>query len=106
MSEAQRSTLLIALVFSVLFSTFPVEAQLLRPGVESKSSASSKSADLASPRVGPQTSPTATRSMTISDAVSIFLKQNFQLIAARYDIDTADAEKLTARLRPNPEVSV
>jgi cobalt-zinc-cadmium efflux system outer membrane protein len=46
------------------------------------------------------------RSITISDAVSIFLKQNLQLVAARYDIDTVDAEKLTARLRPNPEVSV
>src|SRR5713226_4862001 len=48
----------------------------------------------------------AKRSITISDAVSIFLAQNFQLVAARYDIDTADAEKLTARLRPNPQVSV
>lgn len=46
------------------------------------------------------------RPISISDAVSIFLKQNFQLIAARYDIDTADAEKLTARLRPNPDLSV
>src|SRR6266404_6138855 len=46
------------------------------------------------------------RSVTIADAVSIFLKQNFQLIAARYDIDTAEAEKLTARLRPNPDISV
>ena len=46
------------------------------------------------------------RSVSISDAVSIFLKQNFQLIAARYDIDTAEAEKLTARLRPNPDISV
>jgi cobalt-zinc-cadmium efflux system outer membrane protein len=42
----------------------------------------------------------------MADAVSIFLRQNFQLIAARYDIDTAEAEKLTARLRPNPDVSV
>ena len=41
-----------------------------------------------------------TRSITVSDAVSIFLNHNFQLIAARYDIDTAEAEKLTARLRP------
>ena len=47
----------------------------------------------------------AKRSITISDAVSIFLQQNLQLVAARYDIDTADAEKLTARLRPNPEFS-
>src|SRR5438132_12978347 len=55
----------------------------------------------------PQTSaPPAKRSITISDAVSIFLQQNLQLVAARYDIDTADAEKLTARLRPNPQLSV
>ncbi len=46
------------------------------------------------------------RSITISDAVSIFLQQNLQLVAARYDIDMVDAEKLTARLRPNPDVSV
>jgi outer membrane protein, heavy metal efflux system len=44
--------------------------------------------------------------ITISDAVAIFLQQNLQLVAARYDIDTAEAEKLTARLRPNPELSV
>jgi cobalt-zinc-cadmium efflux system outer membrane protein len=53
-----------------------------------------------------QAPPTAARSVTLSDAVSIFLQRNFQLIAARYDIDTAEAEKLTARLRPNPDVSV
>lgn len=46
------------------------------------------------------------RSITISDAVSIFLQQNLQLVAARYDVDTVDAEKLSARLRPNPEISV
>jgi cobalt-zinc-cadmium efflux system outer membrane protein len=53
--------------------------------------------------------PTATpaaRSITISDAVSIFLRQNLQLLAARYDIDTAEAEKLTARLRPNPQLNI
>ena len=50
--------------------------------------------------------PPARRSITISDAVSIFLQQNLQLMAARYDIDTVDAEKLTARLRPNPQLTV
>src|SRR6266849_454904 len=57
---------------------------------------------------GQQQTPatSAKRSITLSDAVSIFLQQNLQLVAARYDIDTADAEKLTARLRPNPQVSV
>ncbi len=46
------------------------------------------------------------RTLTISEAVSVFLQQNLQLVAARYDVDTADAEKLTARLRPNPQISV
>jgi outer membrane protein, heavy metal efflux system len=50
--------------------------------------------------------PPAKRLITISDAVSIFLQQNLQLVAARYDVDTADAEKLTARLRPNPQLSM
>ncbi len=39
--------------------------------------------------------PSAKRSITISEAVSIFLRQNLQLVAARYDINTVDAEKLT-----------
>src|SRR6266496_1740902 len=60
----------------------------------------------ASPPAQQQTAASPTkRSIAISDAVSIFLQQNLQLVAGRYDIDTADAEKLTARLRPNPEFS-
>lgn len=65
------------------------------------------------PPVTSATSPTSAtaaapgkRSITISDAVAIFLQQNLQLVAGRYDVDMADAEKLTARLRPNPELSV
>jgi cobalt-zinc-cadmium efflux system outer membrane protein len=46
------------------------------------------------------------RPITLNDAVSIFLQQNLQLVAARYDIDLAEAEKLTARLRPNPEITI
>ncbi len=46
------------------------------------------------------------RTITLTDAVSIFLKENLDLLAARYDVDSADAEKITARLRPNPELSV
>ena len=46
------------------------------------------------------------RPITIADAVSIFLQQNLQLVAARYDIDIVDAEKLTAKLRPNPAFGV
>jgi len=50
--------------------------------------------------------PPTSRSLTLSDAVQIFMKQNLQLIAARYDIDTAEAEKITARLRPNPQLQI
>jgi cobalt-zinc-cadmium efflux system outer membrane protein len=46
------------------------------------------------------------RSITLSDAIDIFMRQNLELVAARYDIETADAEKLTARLRPNPQLTV
>jgi outer membrane protein, heavy metal efflux system len=57
-------------------------------------------------RARQQQPPTTTKKpITLSDAVSIFLQNNLQLVAGRYDIETADAEKLTARLRPNPEFS-
>ena len=49
--------------------------------------------------------PPAKRSITLADAVEIFLQRNLQLVAARYDIDTAEAEKLTAHLRPNPQIT-
>jgi len=58
-------------------------------------------------RTQPQTQTTASRrSITLDQAVEIFMRQNLQLVAARYDIETADAEKLTARLRPNPQFTV
>ncbi|HEX3185206.1 MAG TPA: TolC family protein [Pyrinomonadaceae bacterium] len=53
-----------------------------------------------------QTPDTSKRSVTLADAVEIFMRQNLVLVAARYDIETADAEKLTAKLRPNPQISV
>ncbi|HEU4388885.1 MAG TPA: TolC family protein [Blastocatellia bacterium] len=52
-----------------------------------------------------QAAASGKRSVTLSDAVSIFLQQNLQIVAARYDIETAEAEKLSARLWPNPEFS-
>jgi outer membrane protein, heavy metal efflux system len=53
-----------------------------------------------------QAPATAKRSVTLADAVEIFMRQNLELVAARYDVETADAEKLTARLRPNPQLTV
>src|SRR5689334_17399193 len=52
-----------------------------------------------------QTPVTGKRLVTLDEAIDIFMRQNLQLVAARYDIETADAEKLTARLRPNPQVT-
>jgi cobalt-zinc-cadmium efflux system outer membrane protein len=55
----------------------------------------------------PQTqTPASKRLITVDEAVEICMRQNLQLVAARYDIETADAEKLTARLRPNPQLTV
>jgi len=89
--------------WSMIFATVPTQAQLIK-----KSSSSIDDTKVAVGSVStrlPQTSTTR-RPITLSDAVSIFLKQNYQLIAAQYDIDSAEAEKLTARLRPNPDISV
>jgi cobalt-zinc-cadmium efflux system outer membrane protein len=43
------------------------------------------------------------KELTLGDAIDVFLQQNLAIVAARYEVETADAEKLTARLRPNPE---
>lgn len=53
-----------------------------------------------------QAPATSKRSVTLDEAVELFMRQNLALLAARYDIETADAEKLTARLRPNPQFSL
>ena len=53
-----------------------------------------------------QTQTNPPKRITIADAVSIFLQQNLELVAARYDIDTVDAEKLSAKLRPNPQITI
>jgi cobalt-zinc-cadmium efflux system outer membrane protein len=86
-----RCTIYTACLILVLSATYPMPAQ-------DKTIVPANDANAAN---APQK-----RSITITDAVSIFLQQNLQLVAARYDIDTADAEKLTARLRPNPEASI
>src|ERR1044072_1206866 len=47
--------------------------------------------------------PAAKRSITLDEAVEIFMRQNLQLVAARYDIETEGGEKLTAHLGLNTE---
>src|SRR5690242_11474198 len=49
---------------------------------------------------------TGKRIVTLDESIEIFMRQNLELVAARYDIETAEADKLTARLRPNPQLTV
>ena len=110
MIRVQRSSLPIVFVLTIFVASVSTsQAQLLRDAAK-KLADSNKAAAPVIPTVNlgsnSQTAAPNARRITVSDAVSIFLQRNFQLIAARYDIDTAEAEKLTARLRPNPEVSV
>ena len=97
----QRRVRVVALTIFVFVSN----AALAQKNVPEKPPEISSRLDVV-PSLNPEASTPPQRSLTISDAVAIFLRQNFQLIAARYDIDSAEAERLTARLRPNPAMSV
>jgi len=102
-SESRRIRYLAA----VLLLTFSSTSRLLAQEKASQQPLKGINADIGEMiRSAQQTAaPAAKRSITLSDAVSIFLRQNLQLVAGRFDIEMADAEKLTARLRPNPEFS-
>jgi cobalt-zinc-cadmium efflux system outer membrane protein len=108
MIKAQRGTLSFA--FFVLICTSygasVCNAQLIKSAKPPDAGSPNSTVTSRLQATPSQTSSSARRPITVGDAVTIFLQQNFQVIAARYDIDTAEAEKLTARLRPNPEVTV
>ena len=93
---------LVGMLFLTLVA-HPLIAQE-NPAAHSRGPGTDVSGNLRSLQLGPQRP--ATRTVTISEAVDIFLQQNLQLVAARYDVDSADAEKLTARLRPNPQLAI
>src|SRR5207253_460511 len=95
---------LLVLFFVGVASSLPVPAQLTKTD-------SLKGPGTSGAPIGPVNPPSAAaaqtkRIVTINDAVSLFLQQNLNLVAARYDIDTVDAEKLSAAVRPNPEITV
>jgi cobalt-zinc-cadmium efflux system outer membrane protein len=50
--------------------------------------------------------PPASESLTIEQAVAEALERNIGLLAERYNVSVAEAHVITARLRPNPVVSV
>ncbi|MCC2641942.1 MAG: putative outer membrane protein TolC, partial [Nitrospira sp.] len=45
--------------------------------------------------------PPAVR-LNLSEAMALFLKQNLDLLIARYGIDSSKGQQITARLFPNP----
>src|SRR5207247_8810479 len=47
-----------------------------------------------------------TLSLTVDEAMALFLKQNLDLLMAQYGIDSAKGLEVTARLFPNPNLSV
>lgn len=50
--------------------------------------------------------PSATVRLSLDDALALFLRQNLDLILAKYGIDHAQGQAITARLFPNPVLSV
>src|SRR5206468_5511580 len=47
-----------------------------------------------------------TLSLTVDEAMALFLKHNLDLLIAQYGIDSAKGLEVTARLFPNPNLSV
>jgi cobalt-zinc-cadmium efflux system outer membrane protein len=58
------------------------------------------------PKLAPLPSPTQVLRLTLEEAMALFLKQNLDLIIASYGIDAAKGRQITARLFPNPTLSV
>ena len=50
-------------------------------------------------------SPSALR-LSLDDATALFLRQNFDLLITKFGIESAKGQQITARLFPNPVVSV
>ncbi|HZN45111.1 MAG TPA: TolC family protein [Nitrospiraceae bacterium] len=54
------------------------------------------------PPVRVSTPPPGTVRLSLADALSLFLKQNLDLLMARYGIDYSKGQQITAKLFPNP----
>lgn len=62
-------------------------------------------ADTAAKPVAPATAASALR-LSLDDAVGLFLRQNLDLLMAKFGIESAKGQQITAKLFPNPTVSV
>ena len=53
-----------------------------------------------------QSQPADTLKLTVKEAEERFIKKNLQLIVAHYNIDNAQAQVITTRLFPNPDLNI
>ncbi len=53
-----------------------------------------------------QKPPPSVLRLSLDDAVALFLRQNFDLLITKFGIESAKGQQITARLFPNPVVSV
>ncbi|NGZ11969.1 MAG: TolC family protein [Nitrospira sp. LK70] len=58
------------------------------------------------PKVEPLRPGPAVQKLTVDETMSLFLKQNLDLLLAHYGIDAAKGRQITARLFPNPTLNV
>lgn len=56
--------------------------------------------------VKPSSLPPGTVRLSMADAVTLFLKQNLDLLIAKYGIDSSQGQQITAKLFPNPVLQV
>lgn len=56
--------------------------------------------------VPPSALPLGTVRLSLTDAVTLFLNQNLDLLIARYQIDSSKGQQITANLFPNPVLQV
>src|SRR5205814_3691832 len=63
---------------------------------------------IVSPVAGAPIEPTGAEvlSLTVDDALALFLKRNLDLLMAQYGIESAKGLEVTARLFPNPVLSL
>ncbi|HZS12926.1 MAG TPA: TolC family protein, partial [Nitrospirales bacterium] len=63
-------------------------------------------ADPVAPKAQPEKSTPPMLRLSLDDALGLFLKQNLTLIMTAFGVDTAKGQQITARLFPNPNLTV
>jgi cobalt-zinc-cadmium efflux system outer membrane protein len=57
-------------------------------------------------KTSPATAPATALRLSLDDAVALFLRQNLDLLMAKFGIESAKGQQITAKLFPNPTLSI